>query len=79
MGLKVATVITEHRIPKLPTPPAISPTAISAIHSPTYIRQEHRTIHVPKIGIKIEGVKDPDKVAELVKKKLRDELRTYGY
>jgi hypothetical protein len=69
--------ITEHRvtIPELPKLPSITPVTS---HSPTYIT-EHRTIHVPKIEIKIDGVKDPDRVAEIVKRSLRDELRTYGY
>ncbi len=37
-------------VPKLPEIPA----AISTIHSPTYIKNEHKTIHAP-ISIKIEG------------------------
>ena len=47
--------------------------------APTYqIKHEHKTIQVPKIEIKIEGVKDPDKVAEVVKRKLEKEFNAIG-
>ncbi len=71
MGLKATTtMITEHRLPAMPQPAQM----ISTVQN----RVEHKTINVPKIEIKIEGVKDPDKVAELVEKRLQRQFNAIG-
>lgn len=76
MGVKATTtMITEHRLPAvneiMPQPAQM----ISTVHSS---KVEHKTINVPKIEIKIEGVKDPEKVAELVEMRLQRKFNAIG-
>ncbi len=75
MGLKATTtMITEHRLPTLSEIMPKPTQMISTVQN----RVEHKTINVPKIEIKIEGVKDPDKVAELVEKRLQRQFNAIG-
>lgn len=63
-----------------PTPSQLINSTQTVIHQPAnyQIKHEHKTINVPKIEIKIEGVKDPDKVAELVERKLNAKFNAIG-
>jgi hypothetical protein len=74
MGVKAATTaITEHRLPAfseiMPKPAQM----ISTVQS----RVEHKQINAP-VSINIQGVKDPDKVAEMVEKKLQRQFNAVG-
>ncbi len=72
--------ITHELTKMMPTPSQLISSTQTVIHQPTnyQIKHEHKTIQVPKIEIKIEGVKDPDKVAELVEKRIQRQFNAIG-
>jgi len=78
ISLKVATTaITEHRIPSLTEilpKPAQMISNVQTLHSP---RIENKQIHAP-ISIKVEGVQDPEKAAELVLRKIQRQFNSMG-
>ena len=88
VGINLAKTITHvvkpeitHELTRItPTPSQLVSSTQTVIHQPAnyQIKHEHKTIQVPKIEIKIEGVKDPDKVAELVERKLNAKFNAIG-
>lgn len=74
IGLKATTtMMIEHRLPTLSEIVPKPAQMISTVQS----RFEHKQIHAP-ISIKIEGARDPDKVAELVEKRLQRQFNAIG-
>ncbi|AIY89887.1 phage tail tape measure protein [Geoglobus acetivorans] len=74
IGLKATTtMITEHRLPSLSEIVPKPAQMISTVQS----KVEHKQINAP-ISIKIEGVKDPEKVAELVERRLERRFNAIG-
>jgi len=71
MGLTAAKMITG--APLL----SISSTSISTVQGPTYVTHQ-RTVHIPKVDIKIQGVTDPKKAAKLAIEEMTDQLRRIG-
>lgn len=78
-GVKAETVpaVAPERVMPSPTK-LVQSTATyqtTTINSP---RIENKTVQVPKIEIRIEGVRDPEKVAELVEKRLDRKFASAG-
>ncbi len=78
-GVKAETVPTVAPEKVMPSPTRLVQSTATyqttTINSP---RIENKTVQVPKIEIKIEGVRDPEKVAELVEKRLDRKFASAG-